>query len=45
MTTPRDRDLDEEQASWFAQALEEIRREQAEHARDHYHDLSDGFEL
>jgi conjugative relaxase-like TrwC/TraI family protein len=41
----RDRDLDEEQASWFAQALEEIRREQAEHARDHYHDLSDGFEL
>jgi ATP-dependent exoDNAse (exonuclease V) alpha subunit len=38
-----DRDRDEEQRSWFAQALEEIRREQAEHTRDR--DLGEGFEL
>ena len=41
----RDRDRDEEQASWFAQALEDIRRQQAEHAHEHANDLSDGFEL
>jgi hypothetical protein len=38
-----DRDRDEEQRSWFAQQLDEIRRQQAEHARDH--DLGEGFEL
>jgi hypothetical protein len=30
---------------WFAQALEDIRRQQAEHAHEHDNDLSDGFEL
>ena len=40
-----DRDLDEARASWFAQALEDIRRQQAEHTREHDNDLSDGFEL
>jgi conjugative relaxase-like TrwC/TraI family protein len=40
-----ERDRDEAQASWFAQALEDIRRQQAEHAHEHDNDLSDGFEL
>jgi hypothetical protein len=39
----RDGDRDEESRSWFAQQLEEIRSQQAEHALDH--DRGEGIEI